>query len=142
FSTKRACESIRASVPPVGWSKLVWHPVCISKHAFCLWLAILGALKTLDKLAHLGILPSAGCLFNYGDNEIVDHLLFACPYTQHIWTEILSKCNIHQHILAWSEEVQWMADHERGNKLPQTSRKLAIGATVYHIWKERNRRSF
>ncbi|GAV85494.1 zf-RVT domain-containing protein, partial [Cephalotus follicularis] len=116
FSTKRAWESIRASAPHVDWAKLVWNPSCISKHVFCLWLDILGALKTLDRLLDLGILPSGCCVFNYGDNENVDHLFFASPYTQCIWIEVLSKCNIYQPILSWPEEVQWMVDHARGNK--------------------------
>ncbi|GAV66074.1 zf-RVT domain-containing protein [Cephalotus follicularis] len=142
FSTKQAWKSIRTTAPHVVWAKLVWYPSCISKHAFCLWLAIQGALKTLDKLLHKGILPSASCLFNCGDNENVDHLFFACPYAQRIWIEVLSKCNIYRPILPWQEEVQWMADHARGNKPPQVFRKLAIGETLYHIWVERNRRSF
>ncbi|GAV73102.1 zf-RVT domain-containing protein, partial [Cephalotus follicularis] len=81
FSTKQAWKSIRTTAPHVVWAKLVWHPSCISKHAFCLWLAIQGALKTLDKLSHRGILPSASCVFKCWDNENVDLLFFACPYT-------------------------------------------------------------
>ncbi|GAV92363.1 zf-RVT domain-containing protein, partial [Cephalotus follicularis] len=80
-SIKRAWESIRASSPLVDWAKLVWHPSCIPKHAFCLWMEILDALKTLDKLLQLGIVHDACCRFNCGDNETVEHLFFACPYT-------------------------------------------------------------
>ncbi|GAV91933.1 zf-RVT domain-containing protein [Cephalotus follicularis] len=80
FLTKQAWKSIRTSAPQVVWAKLVWHPSCIPKHAFCLWLAIQGALKTLDKLLHRVILTSASCVFNCGDNENVDHLYFACPF--------------------------------------------------------------
>ncbi|GAV76603.1 zf-RVT domain-containing protein [Cephalotus follicularis] len=119
FSTKRAWESMRASAPPVGWAKLVWHPSCISNHALCLWLAVLGALKTLDKLTPLGIVPSACCMFNCGDNESVNHLFFSCSYTQHIWIEVLSKCKINRQILSWPNEIQWMVDHARGNKPPR-----------------------
>ncbi|GAV92767.1 zf-RVT domain-containing protein, partial [Cephalotus follicularis] len=84
FKTKQAWESLRSSAPQSAWTKLVWHPFCISKHAFCLWLAIQGALKTLDKLIHRGIITSASCVFNCGNNENVEHLFFACPYTQSI----------------------------------------------------------
>ncbi|GAV92396.1 zf-RVT domain-containing protein, partial [Cephalotus follicularis] len=142
FTTKQAWESLRISAPQVGWAKLVWHTLHIPKHAFCLWLAIQGALNTLDKLVRRGILTSANCVFNCGENENVDHLFFACPYSQTIWIEILSKCNIYRPSLPWQEEVRWMTDHARGNKLPQLVRKLAIGATVYQIWLERNRRAF
>ncbi|GAV86407.1 LOW QUALITY PROTEIN: zf-RVT domain-containing protein, partial [Cephalotus follicularis] len=78
FLTKRAWDSIRTLAPSIEWAKLVWHPAGISKHAFCLWLAILGPHRTLDKLSLLGIAPSACCVFNCGDNENEDHLFFAC----------------------------------------------------------------
>ncbi|GAV87712.1 zf-RVT domain-containing protein, partial [Cephalotus follicularis] len=142
FSIKRAWESIKASAPHVVWAKLVWHPSRIPKHAFCLWMAILDALKGLDKLSQLGIVHSACCLFNCGDNKSVEHLFFACPYTQGIWIKVLRKCNINRQILPWAEEILWLADHTNGNKPPLVLRKLAIGATVYHVWMERNRRSF
>ncbi|GAV92715.1 zf-RVT domain-containing protein, partial [Cephalotus follicularis] len=138
FTTKKAWTLIRDSAPTVYWSKLVWHPACIAKHAFCLWLAILGALNTLDKLFLRGILPSARCLFNCGEDESVNHLFFACSFTQYIWTEVLIKCNIFRSILPWPEEIQWMSYHTKGNKSPQLIRKLALGATVYNIWMERN----
>ncbi|GAV93028.1 zf-RVT domain-containing protein, partial [Cephalotus follicularis] len=84
YNTKQAWESLRSSASHVAWTKLVWHPLCISRHAFCLWLAIQGALKTLDKLTHRGIITSASCVFNCGNHENVEHLFFACPYTQSI----------------------------------------------------------
>ncbi|GAV92490.1 LOW QUALITY PROTEIN: zf-RVT domain-containing protein, partial [Cephalotus follicularis] len=83
FSTKKAWALIRNSAPTVDWARLVWHPARIAKHAFCL-LAILNALNTLDKLFHRGILSSASCRFNCGQEESVSHLFFACPFTHHI----------------------------------------------------------
>ncbi|GAV76495.1 zf-RVT domain-containing protein, partial [Cephalotus follicularis] len=142
FSTKRAWDSVRDSAPKVSWVYLVWHPPRISKHAFCLWLAILSAHRTKDKLWPLGVIHSALCLFNCGENESEQHLFFECPYSQHIWSTVLSKCNISRQILPWPQEIQWMIEHTGGNKLPQAFRKLALAATVYHIWMERNRRAF
>ncbi|GAV64825.1 hypothetical protein CFOL_v3_08340 [Cephalotus follicularis] len=55
---------------------------------------------------------------------------------------VLSKCNISIQILPWLQEIQWMTNHRRGNKLPQVFRKLALAATVYHVWLERNRKAF
>ncbi|GAV92596.1 zf-RVT domain-containing protein, partial [Cephalotus follicularis] len=142
FSIKRAWESIRASGPLVDWAKLVWHPSRIPNHAFCLWLEILDALKTLTKLSQLGIVQDTCCRFNCGDNETVEHLFFACPYSQGIWIEVLRKCNIIRPILPWAEEISWLVEHTNGNKPPLVLRKIAIGSTVYQIWMERNRRSF
>ncbi|GAV92851.1 zf-RVT domain-containing protein, partial [Cephalotus follicularis] len=84
FSTKRTWEYIRTSAPSIQWSNLVWYPANISKHAFCLWLAIRGAHRTMDKLSRLGIISSVCCVFNCGDIESQDHLFFACSYTKQI----------------------------------------------------------
>ncbi|GAV67077.1 zf-RVT domain-containing protein, partial [Cephalotus follicularis] len=81
FTTKVAWKSIRDPDPAVGWAKLVWHYARIPKHAFYLRLSILGALKTRDKLLLFGLVPLARCSFNCGENEIVEHLFFTCPYT-------------------------------------------------------------
>ncbi|GAV70349.1 hypothetical protein CFOL_v3_13847, partial [Cephalotus follicularis] len=93
-------------------------------------------------LSRLGITSSACFVFNCGENEQLDHLFFGCPYSKQIWAQILGKFNIIRPILPWAEEIQWMVDHTKGNKFPQALRKLVFGATVYHIWMERNRRIF
>ncbi|GAV93076.1 zf-RVT domain-containing protein [Cephalotus follicularis] len=142
FSSKAAWSSIRVPAPAVGWARMVWHHTRIPKQAFYLWLSILGALKTRDKLFLLGIVPSACCSFNCGEDESIAHLFFACPFSQSTWKAVLGMCNIYRQPLPWQQEIQWMEGHARGKKFPQTLRKLAFGATVYHIWMERNRRSF
>ncbi|GAV77630.1 hypothetical protein CFOL_v3_21101 [Cephalotus follicularis] len=55
---------------------------------------------------------------------------------------VLAMCNVLRPISHWMDEVQWMLDHARGDKLPALVRKLAFVASVYHIWLERNRRCF
>ncbi|GAV80062.1 zf-RVT domain-containing protein [Cephalotus follicularis] len=95
-----------------------------------------------DKLLPLGIVASARCSFNCGKNKSIEHLFFACPFTQSIWIQILRMCNIRRQILPWPDEIQWMTDHSRGNRFPQDLQKLAFAATVFHVWMERNRRCF
>ncbi|GAV92516.1 hypothetical protein CFOL_v3_35895 [Cephalotus follicularis] len=56
--------------------------------------------------------------------------------------EVLRKCNISRSGLLWSDEVQWMTGHTKGNNFPASLKKLAFVATVYHIWLETNRRCF
>ncbi|GAV83004.1 zf-RVT domain-containing protein [Cephalotus follicularis] len=142
FSTQKAWQAIRPQSAQVNWFQVVWHPNRIPKHAFCLWLSILGAHKTRDKLMPLGIVDTASCIFNCGDNENVAHLFIACTYSRYVWRKVLSFCDIFRSPLPWLDEIQWMADHSRVKALPQKLRKLAFGATIYHIWMERNRRCF
>ncbi|GAV61082.1 zf-RVT domain-containing protein [Cephalotus follicularis] len=135
-------DGIRTLSNEVSWHNLVWFPSRIPKHAFCLWLAIRGAHRTKEKLLAVGVVQTADCVFHCGKVESVEHLFFQCPYTKNIWMAVFTMCNISRPILPWVEEVLWMTDHSRGHSLPATVRKLALAASVYHIWMERNRRSF
>ncbi|GAV92518.1 LOW QUALITY PROTEIN: zf-RVT domain-containing protein, partial [Cephalotus follicularis] len=137
FSTSRAWNNIRTVSNRVAWHGVVWHPYSIPKHAFSLWLTIRGALRTRDKLVPMGVLSSANCVFHSGEPETHDHLFF-CPYSATVWKEILGLCHIVRPILPWADEVEWMSANATGNQFHQTLRKLALAASVYHLWIERN----
>ncbi|GAV78155.1 zf-RVT domain-containing protein [Cephalotus follicularis] len=98
FSTKMAWQGIRSQSSEALWHNLVWHPSRIPKHAFCLWLAILAAHKTRDKLLAIGVLQSASCVFYCGAMESLEHIYFQCPYTENIWKAVFAKCNIYRPI--------------------------------------------
>ncbi|GAV69290.1 LOW QUALITY PROTEIN: zf-RVT domain-containing protein, partial [Cephalotus follicularis] len=80
FSSK-AWQLIRRASVFVPWWKLVWFSKRIPKHSFCLWLTILRAHKTKDKLLNWGLISSARCVFHCGGSESMDHLFFERPYT-------------------------------------------------------------
>ncbi|GAV92590.1 zf-RVT domain-containing protein, partial [Cephalotus follicularis] len=84
FTTANAWQAIRTSSSVVSWHEVVWHPMRIPKHAFCLWLTLRGAHKTKDKLVATGLLQSDLCSFNCGDRESLDHLFFQCPFSASI----------------------------------------------------------
>ncbi|GAV61906.1 zf-RVT domain-containing protein [Cephalotus follicularis] len=142
FSTNRAWQAIRDRSNIVEWHGVVWHPKRIPKHAFSLWLAIRGAHRTRDKLLNWGVTQTAQYVFHCREIELTEHLFFQCPYSTNVWKEVLELCNITRPILPWATEVQWMTEHTKGNKFHHSVRKLALTATVYHVWIERNRRCF
>ncbi|GAV60988.1 zf-RVT domain-containing protein, partial [Cephalotus follicularis] len=138
FSTMQAWQRIRVRSAEVDWHKLVWHPVRIPKHAFCLWLALRRSHKNRDKLLAIGVLHTASCVFNCGKVESLEHLFFQCPFTLNIWKAVLAMCNVLRPIVQWMDEIKWMLDHDRGHKFPTLVRKLGFAASVYHLWLERN----
>ncbi|GAV80392.1 zf-RVT domain-containing protein, partial [Cephalotus follicularis] len=85
FTTSKAWQALRHRSSEVAWHCVVWHPHRIPKHAFILWLALRGALKTRDILLESGYTQNALCVFSCGDIESSTHLFFHCPYTANIW---------------------------------------------------------
>ncbi|GAV73100.1 LOW QUALITY PROTEIN: zf-RVT domain-containing protein, partial [Cephalotus follicularis] len=83
FSTHKAWNGIRCPSSEVPWHTLVWHRVQIPKHSFCLWLALRGAHKTRDKVRAGGSTLTA-CVFNCGEEEMLEHLFFCCPYSHSV----------------------------------------------------------
>ncbi|GAV92982.1 zf-RVT domain-containing protein [Cephalotus follicularis] len=142
FSTSKAWDVIRASSSEVPWHTLVWHPLRIPKHAFCLWLAIKGAHRTKDKLRARGSSLPPLCVFNCGEEETLEHIFFNCPYSHSVWTAVLAMCNLVRPVLPWMDEITWMTHHSHGQGFPASLRKLALAAKVYNLWIERNRKCF
>ncbi|GAV93106.1 zf-RVT domain-containing protein, partial [Cephalotus follicularis] len=138
FSTHKAWNAIRVPSSEVPWFSLVWHPMRIPKHSFCLWLAIIGAHRTKDKLRARGSSLSPLCAFNCGEEETLEHMFFICPFSHSVWTAVLAMCNLVRPPLPWLDEIAWMTDHSHGRGFPASVRKLALAATVYNLWIERN----
>ncbi|GKD18875.1 reverse transcriptase domain-containing protein [Tanacetum coccineum] len=51
FSVREVWKAIRIDCPKVIWYRHVWFSQCIPRHAFILWVAIKGKLKTLDRIS-------------------------------------------------------------------------------------------
>ncbi|KAL2246164.1 UNVERIFIED_CONTAM: hypothetical protein Sindi_2884600, partial [Sesamum indicum] len=67
--------------PKVGWSSLLLGRFKIPRHAFVLWLTIIGRLSTIDKL-WLPHLTSSCVLYSDGANETHDHQFFRYTYSR------------------------------------------------------------
>ncbi|PWA58458.1 hypothetical protein CTI12_AA400660 [Artemisia annua] len=67
---------------------IVWYNHCIPRHAFILWLAILGRLSTQDRLAkwYPGRMDKCALCEDCLDSH--EHMCFKCPYDRKIWKEI------------------------------------------------------
>ena len=106
FSTSTAWQAFRSPAPKVTWHKLIWFLAAIPKAGFILWLAIRGRLGTQDRF-HIHPL-NLSCLLCDGQVEDHDHLFFNCPFSWAIWSEILTKCDIHPVQMPWDQCIDWM----------------------------------
>lgn len=140
FSIHSLWNFIRHKSGEVEWSHFVWFPKAIKKHAFCLWLAIRGALTTQDRIRGWGVSASNRCYLCGSDEETRDHLFFACELSSSIWTDILRLCLITGGVRTWNDTMIWATNSLKHSSFANWVRRLALAASVYVLWRERNER--
>ncbi|KAL2251945.1 UNVERIFIED_CONTAM: hypothetical protein Sindi_2316800 [Sesamum indicum] len=126
--------------PKVGWSSLLSGSLKIPRHAFILWLAILGKLPTTDKpwLSHL----EACILCDDRSTETHSHLFFQCRFSRQCLTEICRRIRFQWPNRDWETDIEWATKKWRGKHIVNIAYRTLLAACVYHIWRERNLRRF
>jgi hypothetical protein len=144
FRSARVWDLIRTRLPEIHWLKLAWFSQCILKHSFMLWLVIHKKIRTQDKLRAWGIanrncMNMMCCLLCFSGFETHGHLFFECIYTRRLWEAVCSK-------LSWIVPKDWddlilsLVPFAASRSIANVTRKLCVGAVVYHVWCERNAR--
>ncbi|KAJ9542514.1 hypothetical protein OSB04_029020 [Centaurea solstitialis] len=140
FTIKAAWRSLSGGNALVPWVKYVWFKSHIPKHSFCLWTACLGRLPTQD---HLSIWkenpPDLICSLCECCLDSHDHLFFTCPYSKDVWRKVKREVGLHGFPESWTLIMDLLNEGRGPVKLIQ---RLALAATVYFLWIERNTRLF
>jgi len=131
-------DKLREVHPVVKWWKIVWSPTSIPRHSFTLWLVFRDALITKQRMSGWGYTGQILCPFCYGAQESRDHLFFRCSFNRRIWTEIIADCSFFNVPLDWEDIEVWCLKVMQGKSLKASLGRLCLGATVYHLWKQRN----
>lgn len=142
FQTKATYEAIRKRKSIVQWASVIWFKHNIPRQSFITWLLTNKALTTLNKLKKWGKAPQDICPLCGYESETESHLFFLCSYSSAVWGQILNFLQYSKSIHEWEEELQWCIQQFRGKGATVTLKKVALNATVYHIWMERNRRLY
>lgn len=74
--------------------------------------------------------------------ETRDHLFFECSFTRRIWRHGLAIPLVPEKLICWDEICAYLTPFALENNLKATILKHLLGASVYHIWVERNQRIF
>ncbi|KAL0919447.1 hypothetical protein M5K25_011542 [Dendrobium thyrsiflorum] len=121
---------------------LVWHKKHSIRFSAFSWMACMGGLKTAEELIKRNIhIIDSNCPFCHDNFESLAHLLFECEYS------FLILCNIIPSFKSFYLRPNLgQALQHVGNLPAQRNFKngllLALNATVYHLWRERNNRRF
>lgn len=133
-----AYDFFRPSGSAVSWGRVVWEQWSLPKYSFILWLAVLGKLKTRDRLRFIP--TDSNCSFCRQVEESHDHLFFTCEWTRRLWAMIKSWLRIGRAMQTLSSAIRGLAS--RRNNLEARMRRVSLSIAVYLIWEERNKRVF
>ena len=89
FTVVKAWRLLRHTRPTSTSMHLCWFKYRIPRHAFILWLAIKGRLRTMDRL-HDQERPRICTLCSLED-ETHEHLFFNCRFSHEVWAWITTK---------------------------------------------------
>ncbi|KAJ9536738.1 hypothetical protein OSB04_un000123 [Centaurea solstitialis] len=141
FSIQRAYTSFMGALPVVPWWRSVWFKCHIPKHAFCLWTACLNRLPTQDRMATWKEEPpDLKCSLCGITNDSHDHLFFECTFSRQVWLQIMENVHWVGFPCSWHAIVDALSNPTMAPLTVEC--KLALAASVYNIWCERNRRLF
>ncbi|XP_056854095.1 uncharacterized protein LOC130503495 [Raphanus sativus] len=129
---------LKGPQPLVSWSNVIWTSYGIPRQSFLMWLVLLDRCPTRDRMIRWGIDVSPNCLLCNTTNESRNHLFFECAYTATIWGAIAARCQLRP-LLNWDSTLMQLQSLG-GNKDLKRLTLLAVQATIYWIWRERNTR--
>jgi hypothetical protein len=142
FSFTSAWNHCRISGPLFDLHDIVWFPESSPKMSCCLLKALYDKLPTRARLHRFGIINFSHCVLCDTSCETRDHLFFECPFSAYIWTVCKLKLKLNTPMGNLSQEAHTIKDQFKQKDKVYKLARLAINATVWHIWQERNRRIF
>ncbi|GKA69396.1 RNA-directed DNA polymerase, eukaryota, reverse transcriptase zinc-binding domain protein [Tanacetum coccineum] len=142
FSTNTVWKDVRGSSGKVNWHALVWHPNCIPKHNFILWLVAKKKLCTQDRMKKWYPNKVFECSFCKKDPDSREHLFFKCDYAQQIWKMICEMAKLRLKEEKYENILEEISKGNNQRSVWGVIKSLCLAATVYFIWQERNMRLF
>jgi hypothetical protein len=137
FSAK-AYDHFRPKGQIVLWDRVVWEQWSLPKHCFVLWLAVLGKLRTKDRLLYMS--ADSSCVFCNQDQESHRHLFFKCSWSSTLWNNIVQWLHIHHRMGSLSSALRRLRPKRK--LVLSRMRRASLAISVYLIWEERNKRVF
>nr|KAJ0211180.1 hypothetical protein LSAT_V11C400156810 [Lactuca sativa] len=142
FAINQVSSSLIYHEPIVEWYDLVWFQNSIPSHCFILWLAILGRLRTQDRMKRWKDSNDFSCVFCNSQIDSHSHLFFDCNYTKEVWNLVKVKVKMNHRAGKWVDIIMELQYSLKKKSINNFIRKIALAASIYHIWNERNKRLF
>ncbi|XP_073304608.1 uncharacterized protein [Primulina huaijiensis] len=135
----RAYKFFAHSVGRWPWKPLIVKSFVIPKHMFALWLFAHNKFLTRDRL---GFVTDKSCALCNADVESFAHLYFRCNVSSRIWAGVREWLLMKKIMGASTAVLRAFRGTYRGNSTLNKIRCVALVATVYYVWNDRNRTIF
>lgn len=142
FSVNKAWKDLRPQGEEVLWSKVVWFPNLIPKHAFILWLLMHERLPTQDKILKWYPNMNLRCSLCNNGQDSHDYLFFNCNYSRMVWQQMKRVSRIQCLDNSWKGVLDELIALPNVKSIWIIVQKLVFAASVYFLWQERNVRLF
>jgi hypothetical protein len=136
--TVSAYDFFRYKAEPVQWASVVWEQWSLPRHNFSIWLAMLGKLRTRDRLQFLS--SDSICPLCQNADESHAHLFFNCDWSSSLWSKARFWLKLHSNIPLLNRAIRVL--HNNKKRLQARMRRVSLAILMYLIWEERNRRIF
>ncbi|CAI9261358.1 unnamed protein product [Lactuca saligna] len=142
FDIQQVWRDLNFCGQKVPWAHLVWFKQCIPRLSFILWLAIQERLMTQDRMRFWDKNKNLKCVFCNLQPDSHNHLFFECSYSSLVWNMVKDKVGIISNSQGWETLIKEFQVLLKGKSIQDFISKIALAATVYFIWRERNCRLF
>ncbi|MFS7976250.1 hypothetical protein Hanom_Chr10g00890251 [Helianthus anomalus] len=82
------------------------------------------------------------CLLCYENYDSHSHLFFECKFSSQVWHMVRQKVGMDTVQPIWGDIVEWLSARARSKTAANLVTRIAVAATAYVIWQERNARLF
>ncbi|KAK4416778.1 hypothetical protein Salat_2503300 [Sesamum alatum] len=136
LETSKAYEYFPPKLARQPWKAAIWKAFIPPKYSFILWLGLRGRLATRDRLAFLD--EEHSCSLCINTMESAEHLYFACPFSNYVWSHIRQWLSITRRMFTIHSAVKWLKKEKTGSSVQNKARTLALACTVCSLWRHRN----
>ncbi|XP_020256483.1 uncharacterized protein LOC109833285 [Asparagus officinalis] len=127
----------------VPWHDTIWDKMSYPKHTFIFWLAVQNRLLTQDRLMRRGVIDTNVCRLCSAESlESRNHLFFECGFSSEVWNCVMNWLKFTWKSCDWRILLEWFCTGLRGKGFKHGIKRMALAATIYRIWVERNARIF
>uniref|UniRef100_A0A803Q6X3 Reverse transcriptase zinc-binding domain-containing protein n=1 Tax=Cannabis sativa TaxID=3483 RepID=A0A803Q6X3_CANSA len=123
--------------PKAEYVRAIWDNLLLPKHRFFYWQIVNSQLITRDFLCKLVPLKNTMCPVCEIEFETHDHALFSCIFAKQVLEDVNSWLGVYN----WPILIADLISRCRFKEKDLTNRVLnmVIAATLYQLWKYRNR---